>query len=87
MPVFYNISPYPQVLDPYKLAVFPGDAVDVPDDKAPGLSPTVWSAAPPVPVMVEEPAPTTRPKRDPVPVEIKNDTPAAETPAPEEDTN
>ena len=47
MPLYYNISGAPAVLDWSKPAVLPGEAIEVAADVAAGLSPTVWSITPP----------------------------------------
>ncbi len=93
MPLFYNISPDPQVLDWNVPAIMPGDAVDVPADEAAGLSPTIWSETPPVkPVVVSAPEKNASnqsggsiPRRDKPVTTPESETPAdTETPAPEE---
>lgn len=58
MPLYYNISGAPAVLDWDDPAILPGEAVEVTDAQAAGLSPSVWSATPPaekVALAVESP--------------------------------
>ena len=48
MPLYYNISGAPAVLDWNKPAVLPGEAVEVDAKTGAGLSPSCWSTTPPV---------------------------------------
>lgn len=48
MPLYYNISGAPAVLDWNKPAVLPGEAVEVDAEVGAGLSPSCWSTTPPV---------------------------------------
>ena len=99
MPLYYNISSEPQVLDWSKPAIQPGGAVEVTDAQAAGLSSTIWSPTPPA-EKVQDEAPE-KPKKNasnqsggslskrdqPAPEPPKSeDTPAAsEAPAPDEE--
>lgn len=83
MPLYYNISPEPQVLDWSQPAVMPGAAIDVSDAQAPGLSPTIWSLTPPSEMVTDE-VPEKAKKNTSGSLFGKRDQPAPEVPQPEE---
>ena len=83
MPLYYNISSEPQVLDWSKPAIQPGGAVEVTDAQAAGLSSTIWSPTPPAEKVADE-VPEKAKKNTSGSLFGKRDQPAPEVPQPEE---